>query len=404
MISVFTPTHNPKYLYSAYRSLLEQTYGDWEWVVLHNNGSKPIGLEDPRIKEFELDCSPEWVGPLKAAACRRATGDILLELDHDDFLMPTALEECAKAFEDAEIGFVYSNTVHATGDLKKTERYDARYGWEYREVDVDGKVLDEHLSFPPNPDAISKIWFSPNHFRAFRRVVYESIGGYAEDMRVLDDSDLMCRLYQVTKFKHIDKPLYVYRIHGENSWLRYNKEIQDNVFRIHDKYITNLACKWSTDNGLLKIDLGGRLNSKEWAVSVDLKDADVIADLNERWPFEDSSVGVVRAVDVFEHLIDSIHTMKELYRVLAPGGWAFIQVPSTDGRGAFQDPTHKTFWNENSFFYYTKKDYAKYIDSPVRFQASHLYTNEKDKNGVCWTKAHLVSLKDGYRPAGLIEI
>ena len=27
--------------------------------------------------------------------------------------------------------------------------------------------------------------------------------------------------------------------------------------------------------------------------------------------------------------------------------------PSTDGRGAYQDPTHVAFYNENSFWYYT---------------------------------------------------
>jgi len=32
--------------------------------------------------------------------------------------------------------------------------------------------------------------------------------------------------------------------------------------------------------------------------------------------------------------------MKEIYRVLCDGGWAMIEVPSTDGRGAWQDPTH----------------------------------------------------------------
>jgi SAM-dependent methyltransferase len=138
--------------------------------------------------------------------------------------------------------------------------------------------------------------------------------------------------------------------------------------------------------------------------TLDLKDADIIHDLNTPWPFADSSVGVIRAFDVFEHLKDPLFTMKELYRVLSPGGWAIIQVPSTDGRGAFQDPTHVSFWNENSFLYYTNKDLAKYIDTPVRFQAARLHTTPVDARHICWTVAHLVSLKDGYTPPGLVEI
>jgi len=405
MISIFTPTHDPKYLMDAYDSLCKQTRTDWEWIVLHNNGSKRIGIQDDRVKEFELECARDWVGPLKAAACRRATGDILLELDHDDLLMPNAIEEVYIAFEDPEIGFVYSNAVHSTLDFQPSRKYGDAYGWKYRPFQYLGlHNLDEYISFEPDPAAICKIWYSPNHLRAFRRDVYESVGGHAEDMRILDDSDLMCRMYLKTKFRHIDKPLYLYRIHGDNSWLQNNAEIQANVLRLHDKYACDLARRWSDLNGLLKLDLGGRINGQEWAIKVDLKDADVNADLNQRWPFDDNSVGIVRAADVFEHLVDPIHTMKELYRVLAPGGWAFIQVPSTDGRGAFQDPTHRSFWNENSFYYYTQDRFAKYIDKPVRFQAARLFTGPFNDIQVCWVHAHLICLKDGYRPPGLVEI
>lgn len=403
-VSIFTPSHNSEFLPDVYESLKEQTYDNWEWVILYNNGGVPLGFKDSRVKEKMVYKAPEWVGALKGQTCEFATGDILLELDHDDLLMPTAIEETVKAFENEEIGFAYSNTIHSMADFTPIQRFDERYGWKYREVEYKGHKLDEHISFEPNPDSISKIWFAPNHLRAFRKDLYYEIGGYNKGMRILDDLDIMCRLYEVTKFHHINKPLYIYRVHGQNSWLRYNKEIQDNVHRIHDQYIARLTSRFSDNNGLKKVELGGRFAANQGLETVDLKDADIISDLNETWPFDDNSVGLVRAIDVFEHLKDPLHTMKELYRVLAPGGWALIQVPSTDGRGAFQDPSHKSFWNENSFFYYTKEGFAKYIDTPVRFQASRLYTTKKDKDEVCWTVAHLVSLKDGYRPAGLIEI
>jgi SAM-dependent methyltransferase len=211
-------------------------------------------------------------------------------------------------------------------------------------------------------------------------------------------------MYAVTKFHHIDKGLYVYRVHGENTWLKHNQEIQENVFRIHDQYAESLAEAWSDRNGLLKVEVGGRMNAKAGYVTVDVTPpADHIADLNERWPFKDGTVGCLRSYDVFEHLNDTVHTMKELYRVLAPGGYAFIQVPSTDGRGAWQDPTHKSFFNENSFAYYTDRFFNKYIHCPVRFQAIRLYTTEKDARGVCWTVAHLTKLSDERVP-GIVSI
>jgi hypothetical protein len=47
--------------------------------------------------------------------------------------------------------------------------------------------------------------------------------------------------------------------------------------------------------------------------------------------------------------------MNEIWRILKPDGIVDISVPSTDGRGAFQDPTHVSFWNINSFMYYCQE-------------------------------------------------
>lgn len=404
MISIFTPTNDSSFLIMIYDCLLKQTEQDWEWIIVYNNGANPIGFTDVRIKEFNVKSFPSWVGPLKAYACEQASGEILLELDHDDLLLPEALEEVKRAFNNENVGFVYSNTIHSTGDFNKTERFNPIFGWKYREINYNGHNLDEHISFPPSPESISRIWFAPNHLRAFRRSVYEQVGGYSREMRILDDLDLICRMYLVTEFKHINKGLYIYRITGENTWLKYNQEIQENVYRIYDQYIEALAEHWADLNYFDKFELGGRIGKKKGFISIDLQDADIIADLNEKWPLNTSSVGVIRAYDIFEHLKNPIHVMKELQRVLVPGGFAFIQIPSTDGRGAFQDPTHVSFWNENSFHYYTKQNKAKYINTPVRFQSLRLYTTEKDAEQVCWVVAHLLNLKDGYRPCGLIEI
>ncbi len=104
----------------------------------------------------------------------------------------------------------------------------------------------------------------------------------------------------------------------------------------------------------MKLNLGScdRHEPKPF-VNVDIAPpADVLADLNDRWPWEDSSVEEIRAWDLIEHLRSPIHTMNEAWRVLKAGGRFDIQVPTTDGRGAWQDPGHVSFWNRNSFFYY----------------------------------------------------
>lgn len=79
---------------------------------------------------------------------------------------------------------------------------------------------------------------------------------------------------------------------------------------------------------------------------------DQVADLSVRWPWADSSVDAIKAWDIFEHLPDKLWTMNEAHRVLRPGGELDLVVPTTDGRGAFQDPTHKSFWTPNDLFYF----------------------------------------------------
>lgn len=82
-------------------------------------------------------------------------------------------------------------------------------------------------------------------------------------------------------------------------------------------------------------------------------------DLRNPWPWVESSIDEIRAHDGPEHLADKIHFMNSAHRVLKPGGLLDIFVPTTDGRGAWQDPTHVSFWNVNSFFYVCE-EFAEY--------------------------------------------
>lgn len=83
--------------------------------------------------------------------------------------------------------------------------------------------------------------------------------------------------------------------------------------------------------------------------------ADEIADLSLDWPWPDSSVAELKVWDIVEHLPSKLHTMNEAHRVLVPGGRIDIFVPTTDGRGAFQDPTHVSFWTPNDLFYFCQE-------------------------------------------------
>lgn len=391
-VSIFTPSHNPSFLDESYRHLKTQSYENWEWTILCNNGAS-YANGDPRIQVIYDDTGIKDVGYLKRAACRCSTGDILLELDHDDILLPGALDECVKAFQDPKVDFAYSNTCNHDVRSNTPVSWSPNYGWSYRPYNFGGTACLEARSADPYPQSISRIWFAPNHFRAWRKSSYWRIGGHNATMKITDDHDLMCRTYIDGTMHHIDKPLYLYRVHGENTWLSNQQEIQETMFKCHDRYIEPMMLKWAKERGLRCIDICGGVNPTPGYESVDLENAEITADLNERWPFEDGTVGVIRAHDAIEHLRSHIHTMNEAYRVLAHGGLFNILVPSTDGQGAFCDPGHVSFWNYRSFRYYTEGAFKKFVSGyKGRFQQIKL-RDIKMWDNLPYVSAHLIAVK-----------
>ncbi|MFA5573735.1 MAG: methyltransferase domain-containing protein [Brumimicrobium sp.] len=82
--------------------------------------------------------------------------------------------------------------------------------------------------------------------------------------------------------------------------------------------------------------------------------ADMHFDLHEI-PLEDNRFDVTFCNHVMEHVDDPIQCMKELYRVLKPGGWGIMQVPQDLSREVtYEDPTitspaerEKHFWQKD---------------------------------------------------------
>ncbi|MCP4707644.1 MAG: methyltransferase domain-containing protein [Planctomycetes bacterium] len=79
-------------------------------------------------------------------------------------------------------------------------------------------------------------------------------------------------------------------------------------------------------------------------ISADLESALALVktDITEM-SFEDHTFDVVICNHVLEHIPDDHQAMKELYRVLKPGGWAIIQAPVRPGmEKTFEDPEADT--------------------------------------------------------------
>ena len=102
-----------------------------------------------------------------------------------------------------------------------------------------------------------------------------------------------------------------------------------------------------------------REGDREWT-NVDrrsLPGVDVLCDLRDGLPFGDDVFAHALADNVLEHLEsdDAIHLLNEIGRVTAPGGTATIVVPHALSQGAYQDPTHLSFWVPRSALYWNQR-------------------------------------------------
>ena len=81
----------------------------------------------------------------------------------------------------------------------------------------------------------------------------------------------------------------------------------------------------------------------------------VVHDLNVYpWPFGTGSIDEIAMHHCLEHLLDRNQAMREIHRILRPGGKANITVPHFTWQIAYADPTHRHFFAYHTFFYYSR--------------------------------------------------
>jgi len=177
----------------------------------------------------------------------------------------------------------------------------------------------------------------------------------------------------------------------------------------------------------LKLNLGCNRHPIEGYVNVDIEKfegVDQTADLEKPWPWEDESVEEILTADLPEHLrvwyeepdpdllekaletdsvqfvVDAlrkpkrhygiIHFMNEAYRVLKPGGLLKLKIPSTESMAWAQDPTHVSYWNENTLLYFTNEIYRGFYPGiKAKFQPVRVGTTIKNPNNESWVQAIL---------------
>lgn len=246
-ISICTGTYNAEnFIEETYKYIYNQSYENWEWVVVDDGSNdntinilNNISATDHRVRVVP-NTHIGKIGMVKRMSHGIANGEFLVELDHDDILVETCLEDIIRTFKnDPSAGMVYSNCAewlqkrNEKGELIPWEEstndewnmYQPDY-WMYRDTEWNGKICKEGLQWDAMglsvleqnyvSPTILHMPICPNHVRAYRADVYRYVGGY-RDLVYADDYDLMLRMFIYSKIVHIPKMLYIQRM-IQNTW------------------------------------------------------------------------------------------------------------------------------------------------------------------------------------------
>jgi len=246
ILSIFTPTYKTnERIFRTYDSLRKQTYPNWEWVVVDDSPEgdyktweylKDLASQDYRVKIHRMTPNSGGnVGEVKHRAAMLCNGEWLFELDHDDVLISTCLEEvlnASKQYPDA--GFIYTDVteVYEDGTPRQYGRIgDDWYGhpenpfdWAYAGhtwEEYDGKTWLVHHYPDINPKTIRFNIGMPNHCRVWNRDTYHKVRGHSRNISVADDYELIVKTFLETRMIHLKRMLYV-------QYNNYNSTVDNN--------------------------------------------------------------------------------------------------------------------------------------------------------------------------------
>ena len=219
VFSVITPVHNgAAFIDRCYRILLDQTYQDWEWVVVDDGSTDDTlqrlqGIRDARLRLFSYPVN-RGRGYARAKAVEESRGEWMAVWDADDLYFPDRLERMLDA---------------------KNRGYD--FCCSYAAV-VDNRMnLKGVRGFHPGAHGIPKHFV--HHSLACRLDIVRRIG-YDARFRAGEDATLTWVLSTMCRGLFIKEALTVYQEEQEVSVAKALATNQAQMAQIHAIYAREL--------------------------------------------------------------------------------------------------------------------------------------------------------------------
>jgi glycosyltransferase involved in cell wall biosynthesis len=197
-VTLFTTVYNRlEFLPQTVKSVLSQSCKNFEYIIYNDGGESPLNILKPYLPDSRVRLvEAKHQGLVKSVlnCINLSDSNYFGQIDSDDILKSTALEECLRIFSILpHLGMVYTR---------------------YAEIDQ-GDALLGMGSRCMRPFDRSKLLldFHTFHFRLINRKAYNKTSGINTSLESCEDYDLCLKLSEVSDIVQIPKVLYLYRRH-----------------------------------------------------------------------------------------------------------------------------------------------------------------------------------------------
>jgi len=232
-VSVIIPAYNQaRYLGQALQSLLDQTYPDWDAIVVDDGSTDETaqvaqGFHDPRMRYVFQ--SNRGLSAARNTGLRHSSAPLVTFLDADDIFLPAKLGLLTAALErQPELGLVAGQAVLIDEEGRPT-------GQPF----VTRLPADSPLLALANPLHVGSV--------LLRRDWQAAVGYFDENLRSYEDWDLWLRLALAgCQMGTIEEPVSGYRFHSAQM-TRDGGQMTTATFAVLDKLYANgaLPADWT---------------------------------------------------------------------------------------------------------------------------------------------------------------
>jgi len=323
VFSAFTTCFNSfEKIMRPYNSLKSQSEKDWEWVIVDDSTDeanwtslKLKFINEPKIRLYKKAQNSGNIGNVKNEAIGLCRGKFILELDHDDEILPDLFKDAVTGFTKfPDVDFIYMDFINIYEDKRNfsysdylCKGYGGYYYQYYQPLNQWTKV---YVTPQINNITASYLFCMPNHPRIWRREKLLEIGSYSEFLPICDDQEILLRTILNLNILKIPKNAYIQYFNdgGSNFSLLRNKEIN----RIGPNFLTpQFKAKYPLELTLQNKDATANIKYDKLPQQIWLQEDYQPKYINKIYnPDYDKQYGII-GVDIFNNKLDEI---KMLYK------------------------------------------------------------------------------------------